>query len=158
MDGAFFFEIPPAGLTGFRPVVREILDESSEAAEILISSDPNGEGALIAEFVVRDKHRPTHTVHRASKVLSTSDWLGRKYEMTYESEAEIAQFLRDSSIGWVVVDKSIPKTVEAPHHLLLEKAMADQSSGFFKKGIVPVERPSASISGFAVVYKRAAKQ
>jgi hypothetical protein len=151
------FEVPAKRFAGFKPIVDRILSESSETQQhILISSDPRGEGALIAELVMSEGERPNHVVHRGSKVLATSAWTGKNYESRFQSEAELLEFLEQSTVSWVIVDKSFPAGLTRPHHVLIEKALRAGPRLFIEFESFSIDRGAAGSDGQAIVYRKSA--
>jgi hypothetical protein len=153
-DLAFNFSIPDAGFQGFRPLVNEILANTSNETEFLVSSDPKGEGALIAEVLLEDSDRPRHTVHRGSKVLANSDWLGRGYTLIYDSTESLGRFLENSRIEWVVVDRSVPEGAQVPHQALLDSTLSEGGFGYTRFREIPVKRNGNHSDGTAVIFRR----
>jgi hypothetical protein len=120
------FYIPQKSFSGFAVAAEDLVDGESE--ELLISSDARGEGAFIAEVALRDTNRPSHTVKRASKVLSTSDWLGRGYEEKFSSDSELEKFLSNSNFDGIVVDQAMPTKLRSKHHDQIARVMASKTS------------------------------
>lgn len=128
------FEIPRKRFAGFQEVTREIRGSpAAQTGEILISSDARGEGAFIAELAIAEPS-PSRTVRRASKLLATSDWMGRGYTLRYETATQLAEFLSKSAISWIVVDRSVPPEDRVPHQTLLEETLGGPGMGAFELG------------------------
>lgn len=130
---AFVFEIfriPRKHLSGFSDAARFIIENRTNPnAQVLVSSGPSGEGALIAEIAMREP-RPQLTVHRASKVLSSSDWLGRGYELKFKSGEELLTFLTNSEIEYIVVDQSVSGPFRVAHHDLVASTLEDATESY----------------------------
>lgn len=96
----------------------------------LISSDPRGEGAVIAAaaFGLSERAPANLRLYRGGKELSTSDWMGRGYKPAFETTEALLKHLDDRQITWVFVDKSMPGELRRPHDHLLEKALLGASS------------------------------
>ena len=107
--------------------VAEVQDTGQ--ASILVSSSPNGEGALIAAAALGDPDQ-FHMI-RASKELAQSDWLGRGYRDRFEDEASLAAHLNGGTIGFIIVDRNIPETQRLPYHDRLNQAI-DAHPGIFR--------------------------
>jgi hypothetical protein len=120
------FSVRQKDFSGFEPAAEALLDD--EAEHILVSSDPRGEGAFIAEVAMRDPDRPSHTVSRASKVLSTSDWLGRGYALTYATDAELKAFIDETDFDGVVIDRAVPEVFQTEHHDQIARVMAGENN------------------------------
>jgi hypothetical protein len=118
------FEVPKKEFSGFRKLVAAMKEGSDETtARILVSSDARGEGAVVAEVAMVDE-RPETQVFRGTKVLSTSDWMGRGYQLAHESAEALIEFLRSEPVSWVVVDHSVPDDKRMDHHGQLEVTVA----------------------------------
>ena len=117
------FELPEKGFRGFSPLIARMgLPDEGQGKLILVSSDARGEGALVAGVAARDQ-RPRNQVLRGTKVLSTSDWMGRGYELSHESDEALLQFLERKNIDWLVLDNSIPTERVVKHHEQLSRAI-----------------------------------
>jgi hypothetical protein len=85
---------------------------------LIISGDPRHEGSLIAEIALRD-HGMEHIVLRGTKMLSSSTWAGRDYQMKFTSPDQVRTYLE--SVGATLV---IAQTTEqAPDTAQLLAAM-----------------------------------
>ncbi len=113
------FTVPTRPWHGFGPVARELIARPDlRGATLLVSSDPRGEGAFIAE-VAGEEERPGHTVLRGSKLLGDGDWLGIGYEPLYRTPEALARSLTQAGVSLVVVDTSAPPTADLEHHRML---------------------------------------
>lgn len=118
--GVEVFDIPAKRFQGFQSFVDAMgLKSDSEGKKILISSDSRGEGAVVAAVAMIDE-RPRHRVLRGSKVLSSSDWMGRGYSLAHTNAAALVQFVKEDEIDWVVVDASMQTSKIMDHNLQLE--------------------------------------
>ena len=95
---------------------------------VLVSSDPKGEGALVAEGCL--SWPGNLSFRRSSKVLAQSDWLGRGYKSTFRNSAQLKEYLRNE-IDFVIVDTGIPKYLQHPHHDLLQSTLAETTTRAF---------------------------
>ncbi|MCB9888994.1 MAG: glycosyltransferase family 39 protein [Planctomycetes bacterium] len=110
------FEVHHKAFRGFADTARQIATDPALAGlPVLVVSDATGEGAFIAGMALAEA-RPGHIVLRGSKVLATSSWCGEGYTPRFHSDADCAQFLRDLSVGAVVVDLSTRRHVWNVHH------------------------------------------
>ncbi|NOX98842.1 MAG: phospholipid carrier-dependent glycosyltransferase [Verrucomicrobia bacterium] len=117
---------------------------------VLISSDPKGEGALIAEGCL--SWPETLSFRRSSKVLSESDWLGRDYKSTFETPAQLKDFLREQ-IDFVIIDTGIPKYHLRPHHSLLQSTLTEASpENFTLISTIDSNRRSSDSAQF-IIYR-----
>jgi hypothetical protein len=95
--------------------------DKDERKIVLISSDSKGEGALVAEGCLAWPE--ALSFRRSSKVLSKSDWLGRDYKSTFETPAQLKEYLH-KEVDFIIVDTGIPKYLQLPHHSLLQSTLA----------------------------------
>jgi hypothetical protein len=82
---------------------------------LLVCSSDAGEGMLISEVAMRES-RPGHIVLRASKMLSSNDWMGNDYRPLFHDQDEMLQYLADFPVGIVIIDGQGRRT---PHGSLL---------------------------------------
>jgi hypothetical protein len=94
--------------TGASAAVQRILEEASKdpsdgpPSSVLAVSNATGEGALIAAAALAAPD--SLTVARGSKLLSTSDWMGRGYRQTFETPQELMGILSEKGIDYLVCD------------------------------------------------------
>lgn len=121
--------------SGSHPALQSLVSTAAQTSSpdknrttILISSDARGEGALIAEGCL---YWPdTLSFRRASKVLAQSDWLGRDYQSTFETPAQLSTYL-SKNIDFVIVDSGTPKQHLLPHHTLLQTTLTQNPTKNF---------------------------
>jgi len=95
-----------------------------EHAAVLVASDSKGEGTLVVSIAMGEAERPGITVLRASKVLGSSDWMGRNYVPRFEDEAGLGRYLDDLPVGAIVFDQSMRESRWYQHHDLLQSYLA----------------------------------
>lgn len=124
-------------------------------AHWLVSSDPRGEGGIIAEAAFRLKQRAPSPlrIHRASKDLSTSDWLGRGYQMADRTEEQMLARLDSLGVGTVFLDLSMRDSHRVDHHDLLARSLASAPEVWSLMATVPVTRLSWE-KGEMRIYQR----
>ncbi len=154
--------LPKKDVAGYASAARKMLAEAVPARQErwLVSSDARGEGALIAEacYAMTAQMRVQGRVRilRASKELSTSDWLGRDYRAAFTEAGKLLRHLDDGDITWVVLDGAQAPAHVRPHHALLSAAMASENSGwrlFCEQKISRMDTPG----GVLRVYRRVEK-
>ncbi len=121
----------------------------------LISSDPRGEGAVIAAAAFNCPRRSPSPlrVYRGSKELASSDWMGRDYQSPFADESAILQHLDKLQVNRVFVDLSGPADKRLPHEQMLHAAMQSARDRWvldFEQTIT--RRPGET--GRLLVYKR----
>jgi len=114
------FHIPRKTEMGFIRVAADLLGRPElKNSVILVSSEGDGEGMLIAEIAMREQ-RPGHFVLRATKALARVDWNGRRQEPYYSTPAELLGHLDQLPVGVLVLDLSPGRVVYEHHRLILE--------------------------------------
>jgi len=114
--------LPPKRQFGFGPVAEYLLaDPVGRSGALLISSDSPGEGMLVSEVAMRD-NRPGHRILRATKVLSSYDWLGDHEKLLYSSPQEVQALLRRAGVKAVIYDEA-PSWKPIHHRLVQETLM-----------------------------------
>jgi hypothetical protein len=84
---------------------------SGAPVRILVVSNATGEGAITAAAALA-LELPGLRVARGSKVLSSSDWLGRGYRVAFQTAEELFALLRNEGIGYIVIDEPIANSPE----------------------------------------------
>ncbi len=137
----------PKAVHGFSQAVTQALPDIAQAkpsaqAHWLVSSDPRGEGAIIAEAAFRLPARAPSPlrIHRASKELSVSDWMGRGYQMADRNEAELLARLDELHISTVFLDQSMRESQRVSHHDLLQHALRSAPDRWQLTQTVPITR------------------
>lgn len=97
------FTMPFRSPTVLTPLMERIVADPSRNPFVLIASSSNGEGAMIAAFAAGDPGR-RHYVIRASAMLAESNFSGSRYQLRYDDPDDVAAWIRDNHIGWVVLD------------------------------------------------------
>lgn len=119
----------PSAASSRRDGYAGIVRHSTEPV-VLVSSDPIGEGAVIAEALVRDAGRQ-QVVLRASKLLASSDWMGTSYELRTPSVAEVRTLLDTIPVHVVILDgHGFIDERSRPHHRLLERTLREHPEQF----------------------------
>jgi hypothetical protein len=122
------FRIPRKQWGGFEAVAEAAL-AAGPGNVILVASDSRGEGMFIADMAMRDPHRPSYTVERASKILASSTWSGSGYQSLYQTPEQVRDAVAKAGIGLVVTDAAV---VPLPAHdkLLMETIAAGGPGAF----------------------------
>jgi hypothetical protein len=95
---------------------------------VLLVADATGEGALTAAAAFAGPERLR--ILRGSKLLATSDWLGRGYSPTFEGPDGFRELLRREGIRYAIVEDSggreeLPEHWVATERLLLGRGQDD---------------------------------
>lgn len=137
----------PKAVHGFSEAVTHALPATAKAtpsaqAHWLVSSDPRGEGAIIAEAAFRLPARAPSTlrIHRASKDLAVSDWMGRGYQMAARTEADLLARLDELHVSTVFLDQSMRESQRVGHHDLLQRALRSVPDRWQLAQTVPITR------------------
>ena len=90
-------------------------DRNLDGGLILVSSEGFGEGIFIATLAEHDR-RPQHRVLRASQILSSSNWSGSDYQLTYATEDDVDNALRKLRVAAIVLDTRSAPEAQTRHH------------------------------------------
>lgn len=121
----------------------------------LISSDPRGEGAVVAAAAFQSHGRSPSLLHvyRGGKELASSDWMGRGYKTAVDTPEALLKLLDERRITWVMVDLSVAENLRRPHDHLLEKALKNAGPAWkLVREQEVVRRPGQK--GQLLVYQR----
>lgn len=121
---------------------------------VLIASDPKGEGTLVTSIALGEARRPGFVVLRASKVLGTSDWMGRDYEPSFTTQSSLSEWLDALPVAAIVFDMSTPGMVWYPHHDLLRGYLVDHADEWDRVGEYDAVRFGARFPGAVALYVR----
>jgi hypothetical protein len=139
---------------GYADVTDRILEQSVQRGLVLlVSSDSCGEGMLVAEMARRDRQH-THVVLRTSKVLSTSHWIGKDFNLRFATPEQLASYLDQLSVDFIVLDMSIPLKQQDPDRLQLVSCLATASPSYLLAGKYPLVRRNQFFPEGLYVYRR----
>jgi hypothetical protein len=102
-------------------LVRDIMSSGQPNMLTLVSGNTGAEGAFIASFAEADRGRQ-HYVIRAQKALASASWMGDRYTLRFLTPEEVASWINDVGIGWIVLDTDSRRS-EFPHSALLKHAI-----------------------------------
>ena len=102
-------------------LVNEIMSSHLPNKLILMSGNVEAEGAFVSRFAEIDTKK-IHYVIRGQKALADSSWMTDRYEPKFKTAKEVARWINDSGIGWIVLD-SDSRFPEFPHNALLKDAI-----------------------------------
>ena len=122
-DAAAIWHLPRIESLGMDQAAAGILGPGDANPLVLVGSSAPGEGALIAAFAAAPGGHG-HYVLRASKALATSNFMGTDYTARFHSDDEVARWLAERRIGWLVVDTK-PDAQAMAHNRQL-KRLAEQ--------------------------------
>jgi hypothetical protein len=152
------FSIPGAPWQGYGAVAAEILSRQDlENSVFLISSDTEGEGAFVSEVALRES-RPGHFVLRGSKALSNSRWDGSSYQPYFETTDEMWGFLRETPVGVVVADRSVPPRYQTPDQQVLWDTLDVTAAHWTLLGTYPLIRDGTEYPEAIQVYAQKGHQ
>jgi hypothetical protein len=130
-------DAPIARRAGYAAVADAVTSAGGGPA-VLVSSDPPGEGALIVEALIRDGVS-SRVLVRASKLLSSSDWMGGNYRLLAASPAAVLELLDAVPVRFVVLDdEGLVDAVTRPHHELLDRSIQQAPDRFRLVGEFPL--------------------
>ena len=146
----------PRPLTGYAAAAENI-PGLRDGRVMLISSNEPGEGAFIAERLLRDRRR-SEFVLRASKVLATSNWRGGNYRPRFSTGEQLREYLDTIPVRFVVVDDYGYRRSSPFHHELLKKMLAETPEQFSLVGECAVEIQGRRQDGAIRIYENRAAQ
>ena len=115
----------------------------------LVAGDARHEGALIAEASLSDPGR-THTVLRASKVLSQSSWSGYGYRPQFSSPSQVLAYLDQANVSVVVIQNQYSRTDVDQLRSALGASDGDwvlMNGAFPAEGVTIFRRPASHFIG-----------
>lgn len=125
---AIVFSLPQKAVHGFSEAVCSLVVQPVGNAKQnwLVSSDPRGEGAVIAAAAFQSSKRYPSLlkVFRGGKELASSDWMGRDYHAAVNTPEELLRLLDELRITSVLLDFSVPETQRRQHDVLLGKTLS----------------------------------
>jgi Dolichyl-phosphate-mannose-protein mannosyltransferase len=124
---------------------KRIFAEDGNNAFILVGSTGAGEGALTAEIATRDRNRQKYVV-RGFAALGSGNFMGADYRPRFETSSDVAKWIEERGIGWVVLDAS-PSSLSWKHNALLLEIAQSGRQGWSLAGRFPNSR------GETLVYK-----
>ncbi|HEX4809616.1 MAG TPA: glycosyltransferase family 39 protein [Bryobacteraceae bacterium] len=113
---------------------------------ILVASEGDGEGEFISQLAQWDTPRPRHVVLRASRLLASSDWLGRNYHLRFSSSDDLAAELKSIPVGLLVMDRTSHRD-PSPHYTELEQMLHNAPEDWKLAGVYPAgASPAAGVA------------
>lgn len=131
ISGWNVMRVPGKTRLGLREAVGLVLELPEAAgADVLVVSDLRGEGAVTAEFAMRER-RPGRRVLRSSVELAETSFLGDEYQGKFRDEGEVRRHLE--SRGRLVVVLDTP-TRPFPHAERVWKVVLHAANGWKRLG------------------------
>ena len=101
--------------TGASEVISELLKQGAgDESTVLIVSDVSGEGAMTAAAAFLGEK--ALRVLRGSKILASSDWLGRGYELKFSSREDLRILLEERGVDFIVLEQLPDDRDSIPAH------------------------------------------
>jgi len=119
----------------------------SATGPTLVCADSRGEGALVADATFDPVLRANKefTLLRATKELSSQDWIGRGYTLAFQDDKALLDHLKKRSVRWVLLDDSVTGVYRQPHFDQLKQALSAPGSGWqMSKTVTVTSGPAAS--------------
>jgi hypothetical protein len=126
---AVTFETPHVESFGAQPIVASVEAAKSPNPLVLVSGSPRFEGAVIAAFALHET-APVRYVVRASKVLSSGNFMGSDYKPRFATPAALQDWLKTNEIGFVALCEE-HEAVRYSHNAMLQEAIS-RDPGYFK--------------------------
>jgi hypothetical protein len=122
-----------------RAVVRTITAQPAWTGKRILVA-PDMEGAVIAEFVAQDPHRPSYWLRRPSKSFASLDWFGGRYAQRFSSARELMDELRADPVD-LLIWHAIPAGSLRPHERQMKETLVSSPV---------VWRPMASFGSWSI--------
>ncbi len=136
------FSIPQRVTYGYVALARDLAKQPQyDKRVILVSSQGDGEGMLVAEVAQWDQPRPRHIILRAGRALADSDWLQRNYVLRYRTSDELMTYLESVPVGVIVIDR-IGHHHPNQHQPLLEQVLQQHPDQWKLSGTYPEGAPA----------------
>jgi hypothetical protein len=149
------FELNEKNSNGFREIIEAVQDIAIPGEDaLLVVSDSRGEGAMVAASVLASNKRLEEGVRvcRGSKILSSSDWLGRNYRPNFNSADELRDFMTSGEVQFMALDLGIPGNKRVGYHDLAAQVVANYAAEFIEMGRFPTRR-TGGIEADVVLYR-----
>ncbi len=123
-------------VSGYRQAV-ESLSEQPGFQVVMVCSDPQGDGAVTAEFRLQ---RPSgrFLVIRADKVLASATWMNQHYRLLHETPEAVEKYLVDQPVHYVLIDDWGKES--GAHYDVLQDLLKAYPDRFTLLGSFPIER------------------
>lgn len=95
---------------------------------VVIDGSPSGEGAFIAEALVKSMARDLYVV-RSSNILSKSNFMGTEYQLRVQKPEDIKALLRNLGVQHIVLERQKGGNF-FPHSSLMETFLITPGSGY----------------------------
>ena len=123
-------------VSGYRQAV-EALTEQPGLQVVIVCSDPQGDGAVTAEF--RLQHPSGRfIVIRADKVLASATWMNQNYKLLHETPEAVEAYLRAQPVHYLLIDDWGQESGE--HYNVLQNLVKAHPDRFPLAGSFPVDR------------------
>lgn len=117
---------------------------------LLVDGDSGDEGAVVALVALKDRYRQ-HYIVRASQLLSSSDFMGRKYRLKVNSPGEALNALPRLGVSTVIMVQRDNEPA-FPHSSLLYEGLMDRSSGYRLVKALPAQDAYGTTYVFAAEH------
>lgn len=113
-------------------IVETILKNRAWADQrIVLPSDL--EGAFIAEFVTRERHRPSCYLVRPTRTFARSDWFGGNYSPLFNTSEQMLDYFRQNPVALVIWHEH-PEETQQVHERLLDSVLRHNPSMWHEAG------------------------
>ena len=135
---------------GFHDTVQRV---AKAPGVTLVCADSRGEGALVADAAFDPALRTSKdfSLLRATKELSSQDWIGRGYTLAFQDDKALLDHLKKRHVRWVLLDDSVFGAYRQPHFDQLKHALKAPGSGWTMSDTVTVST-SAISSGPMLIF------
>ncbi len=143
---------------GYREAVEQVTRFHQPGLQtLLVCSDPQGDGAVTAEFRLQNP-AGNFVVIRADKTLASSTWMNQRYRLLHESPEAVACYLDSQPVHFILIDDWGAES--GAHHTLLCRLLESHPERYPLLGRFPIERRhpdgQQKEQGYARLYRVAA--
>ena len=137
---------------GFHETVQKV---AATPGVTLVCSDARGEGALVADaaFTPALRSNAGFAMLRATKELSSQDWIGRGYTLAFHDDQALLAHLKKREVRWVLIDDSVFGIYRQAHFDQLKNALKAPDSGWTLSDTIPISTGPLS-SGSMLLFTR----
>lgn len=127
---------------GFHETVQQV---TQAPGPTLVCADARGEGALVADAAFDPLLRANKNfgMLRATKELSSQDWIGRGYTLAFQNDQALLDHLKKLNVRRVLLDDSVTGIYRQPHFDQLKHALSSPGSAWQLSGTLPVTSGTA---------------
>jgi 4-amino-4-deoxy-L-arabinose transferase-like glycosyltransferase len=150
-------ELRVKNVSGYGTSVAKALEKGKpeKKEQWVVCADARGEGAVIAAaaFALAERSPSRVRIHRGSKALATTDWLGRGYQAAFVNPEDMLVWLDEAGVSRVFFDHPTTESESRLHEKQMLQALTG-SRDWTLDYEVPITRPLQAAPSRLSVYRR----